>query len=227
MSKLLKTIEADMKAIEPLFIQDGGMPPVIVFHIPKVNKEIANLMNNLNGGKVKIKSGFLYAISDPVLAENRGLFFRSLATVMGAMVHLKVLEKIESLVFISEAYASEQSTKSKKVVKPSEDPKAVSVYLGAGLDMATGEIKFITREKKYTTDGAGFKIVLSESPNNVGETDVESPLFAEFKEAYEIVLNAPEDRMPDINQLREADEKPVDNFLFGFQAAVQFTHMRI
>lgn len=227
MSKLLDTIKEDMKAIEPLFIEEGSMPPVLVFHIPKANKEIVKIMNSLNGGKVKIKSGFVYAIADPVLAENRGLFFRSLATVMGAMVHLKVLNKIETLVFISEAYSSQRTTKSKKVVKPSDDPDAVSVYLGAGINMETGEIKFITREKKYTTDGNGIKISLSETPDNVGEEGVESPLFDEFKTAYDSVLNAPEDRMPDIEQLREADEKPVDNFLFGLQAAVQFTHRQV
>jgi hypothetical protein len=227
----------DMEIMREHLERDGEVPATVFFHFDKTPRKIANLMNQTKMGKMPVKNGFFYAITDGMVMENRREFMAHLGTIFAAMTLLGVMDEPKQIVFCAEAFASVQKQKGKKkpkMIRPSEDPNARDVYIAAGTDQ-TGKQYVMIKEKKIKMikdeNGTALRAELVPINENdevmAAHEDAQSPLIEIFFETY----NQSKEKMKadkSYEQFQEmAQEDPTEAFNQGMQAAIMMTKMSL
>lgn len=215
-------VSEDMALMEQFIVRDGDVPATVFFHFDKVNRKIANMMNKVPAGKIAVKNGFFYAINDPEILENRIHLMAHLGTIFAAMKLLDVIEEPKQVVLCAEAF---MSTRPKKV-RPSEDPKAKDVFIGAGLTI-DGDMEAEVKEKrmKIIKDGEESRIEAELVPFKQETSMVDSPSLTAFFESYKHALTSLEKDGSYKQFVKTASEEPVDTFRQAFEAALIITRI--
>jgi hypothetical protein len=222
----------DMSIMQEHLERDGEVPATIFFHFDKNPTKIANFMNKTKIGKMPVKQGFFYALTDGMVMENRREFMAHLGTIFAAMNLLGVLEEPKQIVFCAEAFASKQEkTKNKKkIVRPAEDPNAIDVYIAAGADI-TGQQHVMIKEKKIKmvkdTEGTALRaeLVPVSDSSFAEQHETNSPLTEIFYDTF----NQSKQKMLSDKSYEQfqamASEDPIEAFRQGMEAAITMTKL--
>lgn len=217
---------ADSAIMEEYLRRDGEVPPVLFFHFPKLNRQIAKLMNKVPAGKMPVKNGFFLSLNDPVLMENRHDFLQHMGTIIATMELLSVLEAPDSIVFCAEGWASEQDPQKTKK-RPSQDPKAKDVFISSGLTR-DGLLYVDVKEKQLKMVKVNGKQAIQPELVPFGDKSsahASAPILESFFEAYNQTI---EKMKVDkgYQQFEEmAKEDPVEAFRQGLDAAITMTKL--
>lgn len=228
---IAEQVREDAAIMEEYLHKDGEVPPVIFVHFKKINRKIANMMNAVPAGKLKVKNGFFLSLNEPLVMSARYEFLGHLGTIMAAMNLLNVLEEPEALVFCSEGWASEADPKSKKKqVRPKDDPKAKDVFIASGINK-NGDVFVDIKEKKIKmVEIDGEKALKAELvkvdkyADNPADTraDVLEPFFASYKSTHEKMSK---DKTY-MQFSKQAEEDPVEAFRQGIEAALMMARLQ-
>lgn len=216
-------VKEDGKMMEEYLYRDGEVPPVIFFHFPKINRKIANMMNQIPAGKMNVKNGFFIALNDRRLMESRGEFLHYMGSILAALEKLNVLEAPEAVVFCAEGWASTTDNKGKLPKRPSKDPEAKDVFIASGINKEGEFIVDVKEKVMKMVKVEGGKAIKPElipmMDNSAG--DAYSPLLADFFKGYTKALADPDKGWQMFSKM--AEEDPIDAFRQGVAAAITLT----
>lgn len=226
-STLENQVLEDMSLMEEFLHKDGEVPPVIFIHFKKLNRKIANMMNKVPAGKLKVKQGFFLSLNEPMIMSVRKEFMRHLGAVIAALNVLNVLEEPEAIIFCSEGWASTKNINEKLTQRPSEDPKAKDVFIGSGTNNE-GEKYIIMKEKHLKmVEIDGKKVLKPELIHitTVGTGDAYTTVLEPFFESYHNAHKKMKKDKTYTQFSRQAEEDPVEAFRQGIEAVMMMARL--